>query len=620
MTTMKYAAALFFSLHLAIGVHSQVCDGNLGLNIFEDGDFGEGPDNILPNDPGIAPGYTYSRSGPPNDGLYVITNNTAEWPFIFPSWLLIRDNSPNNNGYMMVVNASFEPGTFYEEEVEGLCENTQYVFTADVINLIQRGATDHIKPNVTFLLDDVVQYTTGDIPQDEQWKTYGFVFETQPGQTSIKLSLQNNAPGGFGNDLALDNISFQACGPEALILPREIENICEDGSPIDLNATINGDQFPTPAVQWQESFDEGSTWQDIPGANGVTYQHDKLSAGFYYYRYLLANSPNNLGNEKCAIISNTKIVFVQPKEYTIVDSICAGNIFTVGSSSYTATGVYVDSLISSIGCDSIVTLDLTIVPDQNIQVISNAVAPTCFGFADASITVESVSNAYEPFAVGLTNLATNQPSPFIDLTGGDYRLSVVDDFGCRYEEEITIDDPAPFVIDLGPDTTVELGQLLNLSVGANYGISDFQATFSDSLCQGDCFNLEWYPTETNTYNINAISEFGCQAQDSITITVETNHRIYIPNVFSPNGDGVNDFFTAYGTQPLVQEIEQLAIFDRWGHLVFERSNIPPNVPEAGWQGENVDNQPQQGVYAYLVKVRFLDGAVVPFSGDVLLVN
>jgi hypothetical protein len=54
----------------------------------------------------------------------------------------------------------------------------------------------------------------------------------------VSLSLRNNAPGGIGNDLALDNITFRPCGPLAQILPEEIESICEDGMPIDLEATI----------------------------------------------------------------------------------------------------------------------------------------------------------------------------------------------------------------------------------------------------------------------------------------------------------------------------------------------------------------------------------------------
>ncbi len=243
---------------------AQICDGNIGENIFTEGDFGSGPANVLLPDPQIAPGYNYQSNPPPNDGFYTITNNTSSWGSFASNWANIGDNSSDPNGYMMVVNASFTPGLFYEQEVDGLCENTLYVFSADVINLIT--GVGAIKPNVSFLLDGMVLYETGDIPTNAQWNTYGFTFTTAVGQTSLTLALRNNAPGGGGNDLALDNITFRPCGPEALILPTDIANICEDGSPIDLEATILGNQYATPVVQWQQSFDEGATWVDIVGA------------------------------------------------------------------------------------------------------------------------------------------------------------------------------------------------------------------------------------------------------------------------------------------------------------------------------------------------------------------
>ena len=225
-----------------------------------------------------------------------------------------------------------------KQTIDNLCENTLYEFSADVINLIQVGVGGHIMPNVSFLLDEQVVYETGNIPQTNAWNTYGFTFTTDPGVTSITLSLRNNAPGGIGNDLALDNITFRPCGPAALILPTEIENICEEGDPIPLEATIIGDQYPTPAIQWQQSFDEGLTWVDISGETAQTYIHTQLSGGFYYYRYLLANSPFNLANSKCRVNSNVKIVHVVPKFYTIIDSICQGLSFMVGNSLYSDEG------------------------------------------------------------------------------------------------------------------------------------------------------------------------------------------------------------------------------------------------------------------------------------------
>lgn len=245
----KQRCLLFLLLLLNGTVWGQICGGNLGENIFDAGDFGSGTDNILVPDPGIAPGFIYETNPPPFDGFYTITNNTGAWENLYGDWLAIGDNSEDPFGYMMVVNASFNPGLFYEQRVDNLCENSVYEFSADVINLYQTGRNG-IRPNISFLIDGVNFFTSGNISEDETWKTYGFTFTTGPGQTSVTLSLRNNAPGGIGNDLAIDNISFRACGPEALILPLEISNICEDGDPITLDATLNGDQYDNPAIQW----------------------------------------------------------------------------------------------------------------------------------------------------------------------------------------------------------------------------------------------------------------------------------------------------------------------------------------------------------------------------------
>ena len=343
---------LTLQFSICISLTAQLCEGNLGENIFTDGDFGSGVPNIPPNDPGIAPGYLYTTNPPPPDGSYCLTNNITVWNQNW-GWANIGDNSNDPNGYMMVVNASFDTGLFYEQVITGLCENTIYEFSADVRNL--HFGANIILPNVSFLINNFIAYESGNVPENNKWNTYGFTFSTGPGQTFVKLSLANNAPGGIGNDLAIDNITFRACGPEALILPQEVANICEDGNSILLDATINGDQYDDPQVQWQESFDGGVTWVDLPGENDLSYEFSNLAAGTYYYRYKLASAPENLMNSKCRIISNVKVVEVIPKFTTIADSLCQGLQFTIGNSTYENSGIYVDTLLNRLGCDSIVT-------------------------------------------------------------------------------------------------------------------------------------------------------------------------------------------------------------------------------------------------------------------------
>lgn len=98
-----------------------------------------------------------------NDGFYIIINNIGVWLGFFLFWLVIGDNSLDFNGYMMVVNVSFDFGFFYDQEIDDLCENMQYEFSVDIINLIQVGVGGYIELNVFFLIDGVVQFNIGDI-------------------------------------------------------------------------------------------------------------------------------------------------------------------------------------------------------------------------------------------------------------------------------------------------------------------------------------------------------------------------------------------------------------------------------------------------------------------------
>ena len=615
---------LFLFLIFSVPLFSQapICDGNLGENIFEDGDFGSGITNILNPDPNIAPGYNYTFLGPPNDGFYLITNNTGAWPGLYPTWLAIQDNSNDPQGYMMVVNASFNPGLFYEQIIDDLCDNTVYEFSADIINLIASGVSGHIAPNVSFLINDEVEFSTGNIPQNNQWNTYGFTFETLPGQTTVKLSLRNEAPGGIGNDLALDNITFRACGPQALILPTAIENICVDGDPVALEATINGDQYPTPSVQWQQSFDEGLTWVDIPGETSLTYIHTELVSGFYYYRYLLANSPTNLMNTKCRVNSNVKVVHVLPEFFAVTDTICDGGSFLVGNQVYTETGIYIDSLLSSIGCYSILTLDLTVLPDLGISADILAIDPTCTNDTNGSFSIENIQNAYPPVQIEFaSNIINANTATFENLEANNYNIVITDNHGCSLEQTIVINNPVPFSIDVGPDLMVDLGDFIQINTSSNYTIDNVVwEPEIDIECFDGCLRLTGIPTNSNQYIITAISELGCVTTDTLFIEVNAVRDVYIPNAFSPNDDGFNDVFTVFGKEPAVEAIEEFRVFNRWGSVVFEAENIPPNDQTVGWDGKFGGKSLGADVYIYQISLRYLDGVRKQFSGDILLLK
>jgi len=605
-------------------IHAQFCTGSLGENIFLEGDFGSGTANLLTPNPNIAPGYQYTTNPPPNDGFYTITNNTAIWSGLFSSWLIIGDNSNDPNGYMMVVNASFTPGLFYEETIEGLCESTLYEFSADIINLIRTGVPDHILPNVSFLLDGIEITNTGNIDQNETWTSFGFTFTTEPGQTSLTLSLRNNAPGGFGNDLAIDNISFRACGPEAFILPEETTDICEDSSPLILDATIIGSQFLNPAIQWQISLDEGMTWQNISGATDINFEHTNVASGMYFYRFLLAQNEDNLSAEKCRVISNEKIINVIPKELLVIDTICEGNTYEVGNSIYNSTGIFIDSLLNYLGCDSVVTTDLTVLPNPNISAEFQIIKPACLGDNTGSISIDTVLNGTPPYRYFFNEIDVAQATNFFDLEGNQsYQIRIEDQFGCSFETTLFIDPPQEISLNLGENQVVELGEIVELNPSFNFSaITSTWTTESPIDCAPIeiCTDLDFLPINSQNVTLQLMNEFGCLVSDSIFIEVINIRKVYFPNVFSPNNDGFNDFFTLFGDVPNIQSVVDFKIFDRWGGLIFETENILPNATSQGWDGTRNGELMDTGVYVYSATVQFLDNEVFNFSGDVFLIR
>ena len=190
------------------------CTGGLGDPIV-DITFGQGAGPGPPLAQGIT-NLIYQPADCPEDGYYTIISETLNC-FGDTWWDVLQDHTGNPNGYFMLINASFQPNDFYVQTVNGLCGGTSYQFAAWVLNLVSEPG--EILPNITFTIEKtdgtVLQsYSTGDIPETvgALWKQYAFYFTTPPGINSVVLRMTNNAPGGNGNDLGLDDITFRPAG------------------------------------------------------------------------------------------------------------------------------------------------------------------------------------------------------------------------------------------------------------------------------------------------------------------------------------------------------------------------------------------------------------------------
>lgn len=613
---IKYVAILLSFVCLT-NINAQTCTGSVGQNIFDGGDFGTGPSGVLSPDPMIAPGYSYTFSVPA-DGQYTIATNTSTLANLYPTWIRIPDNSGGSNGYMMVVNASFQPGIFYEQQISGLCENTLYEFTADIINLISRPTTGHIKPNVAFLIDDVLEYQTGEVAQDAEWTTYGFSFTTPPGQTSVKLTLRNNAPGGIGNDLALDNITFRPCGPSAFVDVEADKTIflCIDDSPINIVASIEDGTNIEYFVRWQTSPDS-LNWVDINGATSQSIIHDQFAPGDYYYRYFSSSNISNLENSKCRVVSDVVKITVLPLTYEVQDTICEGSSYTFGEQSLNTTGIYSSTESSSFGCDSLTTLSLVVVEDMGIEIDAWANDPRCNGDGNGSIEILGVTGAYDP-----VQILANQSPVFNELSAGIFDLTAVDRHGCATSERIELIDPPIFSISIGNDTTVRLGVTIERVASGTFPIEDIVWTYESGEGCSSCLDNTILAYSSSTVSAVATNAAGCMAEANILVTVDEDSSIYLPNIFSPNDDGSNDEMIASLFASSVEELVSFKVYDRWGNLLESTGPIlKPGASVPLWDGRVMGQQPvKNGVYVYQLSIRLINNVVVNKVGSVTVLR
>ena len=94
--------------------------------------------------------------------------------------------------------------------------------------------------------------------------------------------------------------------------------------------------------------------------------------------------------------------------------------------------------------------------------------------------------------------------------------------------------------------------------------------------------------------------------------------MFVPNTFSPNGDGSNDVFYVRGKG--LDRVKSIRIFNRWGEVVFEQQQFPVNDPAYGWNGKYKGNKPVADVYVYQVEVFCDNSQIIRFEGNVALIQ
>jgi hypothetical protein len=351
-----------------------MCQNSVGANAIvseSNGTFGSGRNKNRGTSAVVPANYTYSLFGAntPNDYYYGVANNSSgnygtsnniAYPDganrrVFGVWDIIGDhtNAVNpitgnpatdtvpasaNGGYMAVINASYRTDSAFTQVITGLCPNTYYEYSAWFYNICRYCACDSngrgafgtgfngpdssgVNPNLTFVIDGVDHYSSGNMTYNKTWRKKGFTYLTGPTQTSMRVTIRNNAPGGGGNDWAIDDISVRLCGPDISFFAYPLYTVCDSNVVDSLSARVRSYFNNYTHYLWEKSTNGGVTWVStgVSGTGTPTlvsgmWQYTALYPPFIAYpadsgtkfRIKVATTAANLSNTNCAYMNATQ--------------------------------------------------------------------------------------------------------------------------------------------------------------------------------------------------------------------------------------------------------------------------------------------------------------------------
>ncbi|MBC7411633.1 MAG: gliding motility-associated C-terminal domain-containing protein [Bacteroidia bacterium] len=307
----------------------------------------------------------------------------------------------------------------------------------------------------------------------------------------------------------------------------------------------------------------------------------------------LVASPNNLGGYTF-FINNTMI---QNGALNSFNSINFNNNDTV------------HVMYSGIGCKGPKS-DSVIVKVNPLPTLTiNDVAVVCTADSIALQAVCSTCIGYNWFPANyLTSVMVANPKAFVDSTI-IYYAQGTDTNNCKTIKSVEIlfsNNPIKTI----NDTTLLISHSINLTTnGTHYSYS---WTPTDSLNCTNCANPKATPYKDIEYVISATDYNGCVTKDSVKIKIKIPNDIFIPDVFSPNGDGENDVLYVRG-ESIIDLL--FVVYDRWGNIVFQTTN-----KNKGWNGLYNGSNAEEGVYVYFANAKLITGKEVNKKGDITLIK
>ncbi len=371
------------------------------------------------------------------------------------------------------------------------------------------------------------------------------------------------------------------------------------------------------------------------------------------------------------VISETKIGNDSiPKSWRM----CQGDSFNFYNQWLRQTGRYFKNFRNATGCDSVIALQLTVLDKQTVVKDSfvcqqnrvgrdSVLLQSFYGCDSLSVQNRLIApriNEKTPISWQICRGDTAKIGNFRFYTEGSFSPILKNQYGCDSTINLTLQllrrdtttvrpetcDPKKvkdslivltnqvgcdsFIVikpkliqnqnsinNLPAKAEIVIGDSLQLLPQLNFNASLIQWTPPLSVSCTNCAAVFTRVSKSTKLRFFATDAKDCAVQQDITLLVNPNRRVYIPNVFSPNDDNVNDVFAIQGDANLVLVLS-LKIFDRWGEMVYSGTHLKPNTE--GWNGRFKGTALSPDVFVFWARLRFKNGDEVNYQGDVTLIK
>ncbi len=284
----------------------------------------------------------------------------------------------------------------------------------------------------------------------------------------------------------------------------------------------------------------------------------------------------------------------------------------------TVAGIYALTITNtSNGC----TKDTTVTVPENLNKPTGFVAdqsnPKCFGGNNGSINVTAVTGGTPPYLYSINGKPFSSQNQFTFLTDGTYKVSIQDAAGCEFDDLLTLVQPKKLVIHAGKDSIIKWGTPITLYADTINAANVNTITWTPNLDSNciNCLNPTVTLFDAQLFTITVKDFNGCVSSDKVLILVKKERPVFIPNTFSPNGDGINDIFFINAGDG-IEEVTYFQIYDRWGNKIFDKESFQPNDPAFGWNGVFRGKKVNSAVFVYWALIKFKDGESILYKGDV----